>query len=172
MNTVIQILGAVTGDARGHSDGQLLERFVRLRDEGAFATVVRRHGPMVLGVCRRVLGNAADADDAFQATFLVLARKAASVTARDRLAGWLQRVALNAARKLRRANLRRAAHEHARAAPSEPATEPPEPRFELIAVLDEELARLPDRYRAVLVLCDLEGHTRAEAARALGCPEG
>ena len=89
------------------SDRELLDLFVRHRDEGAFADVVRRHGPMVLGVCRRVLRDTPDADDAFQAAFLVLARRAASIASADRLAGWLYGVAFNTARRLRRANARR-----------------------------------------------------------------
>ena len=153
-------------------DGQLLDLFARHRDEEAFAAVVRRHGPMVLGVCRRVLGNRADADDAFQATFLVLARKATVLGGRDALAGWLHGVAVNVARKLRHMNAKRKARERRAAGP------PPAPpaddllRDELLAALDEELTRLPETYRAAVVLCDLEGATRKEAACRLGCPEG
>src|SRR5262245_50638448 len=105
-----RILDTIT-EATERTDGQLLDLFVRLRDEEAFAAVVRGHGPMVLGVCRRILRNPADADDAFQAAFLVLARKAASIGTRELLAQWLHGVAFNTARKLRRTNLRRATRE-------------------------------------------------------------
>ncbi|MDY3556027.1 sigma-70 family RNA polymerase sigma factor [Gemmata sp. JC717] len=171
MNTVLQLLDAVAG-AGARTDGQLLDSFARRRDQGAFAELVHRHGAMVLGVCRRVLGNAADADDAFQAVFLVLARKAAAVRDRERLGPWLHGVAFNAARRLKRANLRRTARERGRAGQLEQTAAAADESAELHAVLDEELARLPDRYRSVLVLCDLEGRTRKEAAHALGCPEG
>ena len=155
------------------ADGHLLESFVRDHDQEAFAAVVRRHGPLVLGVCRRVLRNPADADDAFQAAFLVLARRAATLGPGVRLANWLFGVAFNTARRLRRTNLRRANRETPLAAVPEPhTTVVPEPHAELLAVLDEELARLPEKYRAPIVLCDLGGATRKEAARALGCPEG
>ena len=173
MNTVVQILDNLDDASRGdRTDGQLLDLFVRLRDEGAFATVVRRHGPMVLGVCRRVLRNSADADDAFQAAFLVLARKAATIGTRHLLAQWLHGVAYNTARKLRQTNARRAARERPLEETSEPPAPAPDTRDELLAILDEELNQLPDRYRAVVVLCDLQGLTRREAAERLACPEG
>jgi RNA polymerase sigma factor (sigma-70 family) len=172
---VVQVLtaGTIAELARAdRTDGQLLDLFVRQRDEEAFAAVVRRHGPMVLGVCRRVLRNHADADDAFQAAFLVLARKAATLT-RGLLAQWLYGVAYNTARKLRQANARRAVRERPLAEVAElVAPGASDLRDELIAVLDEELDRLPERYRAPVVLCDLQGATRKEAARLLGCPEG
>ena len=174
LNTVVQILDTIAEEAAraDRTDGQLLDLFVRLRDEEAFAAVVRRHGPMVLGVCRRILRNAADADDAFQAAFLVLARKAASIGTRDLLAQWLYGVAYNTARKLRQSNTRRATREAPLAEASEPQANAPDIRDELLAILDEELARLPERYRAVIVLCDLEGLTRRETAKRLACPEG
>ena len=173
MNTVTQILDSLDEAARAdRTDGQLLDLFVRLRDQDAFAAVVRRHGPMVLGVCRRVLRNAADADDAFQAAFLVLARKAATISTRHLLAQWLYGVAFNTARKLRQSNTRRAGRERPLAEVAEPCANATDGRDELLAILDEELNQLPDRYRAVIVLCDLEGATRKEAARRLSCPEG
>jgi len=155
------------------TDSQLLDLFVRQRDQEAFALLINRHGPMVLGVCRRVLRNPADVDDAFQAAFLVLARKAAIISTRDLLAQWLYGVAYNTARRLQRANSRRAIRERPLAEVTEPSVEGgPDLRAELIAILDEELSRLPERYRLPIVLCDLEGTTRKEAARMLRCPEG
>jgi RNA polymerase sigma factor (sigma-70 family) len=155
------------------SDGELLERFLHARDEDAFATVVRRHGPMVLAVCRRVLGNHADAEDAFQAAFLVLIRKAATLGSRRPLGPWLHGVAFNCARRLQRANRRRSAYERVvEELPERAASESVSLSGELLTILDEELARLPQRYRVPIVLCDLEGLTRREAATQLGCPEG
>jgi RNA polymerase sigma factor (sigma-70 family) len=163
-------LAAATADA---TDAELLSRFIDHRDGGAFAALVRRHGPMVLGVCRRVLPNAADAEDVFQATFLVLALKASAVTPRETVAGWLHGVARRVALRARRANARRVARERPVAVPPDVAAVPRDDRWDdLLPVLDRELSRLPDRYRAVLVLCDLEGVTRPEAARQLGWPEG
>jgi RNA polymerase sigma factor (sigma-70 family) len=154
------------------SDGELLARFVHARDEDAFAAVVRRHGPMVLAVCRRVLGNHADADDAFQAAFLVLVRKAGALGSRRPLGPWLHGVAFNTARRLQRAGRRRAAYERCVADLPDVAAEPVNLSDELLAILDEELTRLPARYRAPIVLCDIEGRTRRQAAAQLGCPEG
>ncbi len=175
-HTVVQILGHgdIADLARGdRSDGQLLDLFVQKRDQEAFASLVQRHGPMVLGVCRRILRNPADADDAFQAAFLVLARKAGTLTARELLAQWLHGVAFNTARKLRRSNSRRAVREKPLAEVPEPsAAGASELQDELLALLDEELNRLPERYRTPIVLCDLEGATRKQAARLIGCPEG
>jgi RNA polymerase sigma factor (sigma-70 family) len=155
----------------GLTDGQLLTRFLDGRDESAFAALVRRHGPMVLGVCRRVLGNAHDAEDAFQATFLVLAKKAASVAKREAVASFLYGVAYRTALRARaRASRRRETERQVEAMPH-PAVEPTEGR-DWQPVLDRELSRLPEKYRAALVLCDLEGKPRREAARQLNLPEG
>jgi RNA polymerase sigma factor (sigma-70 family) len=155
------------------TDDQLLGSFVQTRDQAAFGVLVRRHGPMVLGVCRRVLRNSADADDAFQAAFLVLAQKAATIGHRELLARWLYGVAFNTARRLRRTSSRRSLHEKPFAEIEEPcAGEASHLDREVVATLDEELSRLPDRYRLPIVLCDLEGLARREAARQLGCPEG
>ncbi|VTR94629.1 sigma-70 family rna polymerase sigma factor : RNA polymerase sigma factor, sigma-70 family OS=Singulisphaera acidiphila (strain ATCC BAA-1392 / DSM 18658 / VKM B-2454 / MOB10) GN=Sinac_6419 PE=4 SV=1: Sigma70_r2: Sigma70_r4_2: Secretin_N [Gemmata massiliana] len=174
MNTVVQILDTIADEAARaeRTDGQLLDLFVRSRDEHAFATVVRRHGPMVLGVCRRVLGNPTDAEDAFQAAFLVLARRATAIDTRRPLAQWLYGVAYNTARKLRQSNTRRAARISPLAESPEPHAPLPAEHNELLAILDDELSRLPERYRALIVLCDLEGHTRKEVAHQLACPEG
>src|SRR5262245_17051337 len=155
----------------GLADGQLLARFAAARDEGAFEALVRRHGPMVLSVCRRVLRHEQDAEDAFQATFLILARKAASVVKRESVGSWLYAVAYRAALQARAASARRRAWEtqveempHPEVAPGESQDWRP--------VLDRELERLPEKYRAAVVLCDLEGLPRREAARQLGLPEG
>jgi RNA polymerase sigma-70 factor (ECF subfamily) len=151
------------------SDGQLLERFLARRDEAAFEELVRRHGPMVLGACRRVLGNSHDADDAFQATFLVLVRRAASVRPRSQVGNFLYGVAYRTALEARRAAARRRLKEASVMPRPEP---PPDTWSELAPLLDQELSRLPARYRAPLLLCDVEGKTRKEAALLLGWPEG
>jgi RNA polymerase sigma factor (sigma-70 family) len=157
------------GDA---TDAQLLERFAAQRDQAAFAALVQRHGPMVLGVCRRVLRHEQDAEDAFQATFLVLARKAGSIGRRELVGNWLYGVACRTAAKARAAAARRRVHE--RHVVAMPAAEPtPEVVWQdLRPVLDEEVQRLPDRYRTPFVLCYLHGLTNEEAARHLGCPKG
>jgi RNA polymerase sigma factor (sigma-70 family) len=156
----------------GLTDRQLLERFVRQRDEVAFAVLVQRHGPMVWGVCRRLLDHAQDAEDAFQATFVVLLRKAGSIAKPELLGNWLYGVACRIARKARAEAARRSHHER-QAAPM--TTEDPLLEVawrELRSLLDEELQRLPAKYRAPLVLCYLEGLTNEEAARRLGWPTG
>jgi RNA polymerase sigma factor (sigma-70 family) len=155
--------------AAGPTDGELLSRCVRQRDESAFEALVRRHGPMVMGVCRRVLRNSHDAEDAFQATFLVLLRKAATLRSPGTVGNWLNGVAYRTALEARKVAARRRAKE-AKMAPRTEA--PPGAWDELRPVLDHELERLPEKYRAVIVLCDLEGKTRSAAARQLGWPEG
>jgi RNA polymerase sigma factor (sigma-70 family) len=155
--------------AEGRTDGQLLRDFLVRRDEAAFAVLVRRHGPMVFGVCHRVLGNASDAEDAFQATFLVLARKAAALAGRPVVGDWLFGVARRTALCARRSDARRRAREQTLARPEAQADEP---RNDWLPLLDEEVVRLPSRYRQAVVLCDLQGRTRKEAARQLGIPEG
>jgi RNA polymerase sigma factor (sigma-70 family) len=156
------------------TDGQLLTRFLGLRDEAAFETLLRRHGPMVLGVCRRVLLHDQDAEDAFQATFLVLARKAGSVAPRELIGNWLYGVAYNTALKARALNAKRRGRERqVRTMPElQPARQDRDLWGDLQPLLDRELSRLPDKYRFPVVLCDLEGKTHKEAARQLGCPEG
>ena len=155
------------GAAGQLSDAELLERFVAGRDEAAeaaFAALVERHGVMVLGVCRRVLGNRDEAEDAFQATFLVLARKAAAIARREQLASWLHGVARRAALDARARATRQKAREKRLGAML--PVEPPDQTMasELRTILDEELARLPERHRAAIVLCELEGLSRREAA--------
>jgi RNA polymerase sigma factor (sigma-70 family) len=163
---------ALLRDGAGLSDGQLLNGFVARRDAACFEALVRRHGPMVLGVCRRVLGNPHDAEDAFQATFLVLVRRAASVVPRELVGNWLYGVAYRTALEARRTAARRQARERQVHDMPRPAAEPDPLWHELVPLFDEELDRLPDRYRAAVVLCDLQGRTRKEAARQLGVPEG
>src|SRR5262245_48592495 len=152
-------------------DGEVLARFVASRDECAFAALVRRHGPMVLGVCRRLLRHEQDAEDAFQATFLVLARRARSVVKRESVGSWLYGVAYRIALQARVVRARRRAREKQVAEMPQPVVMPAEPQDWLV-FLDQELARLPEKYRAALVLCDLEGLPRREAARQLELPEG
>jgi RNA polymerase sigma factor (sigma-70 family) len=149
-------------------DAELLGRFVRDRDEAAFELLVWRHGTMVYNVCRRVLRDAHAAEDAFQATFLVLVRKAATVGRGESLAGWLYRVAYRVALRAR-----------SRAVPvpadaPEPAVEAPDDVLwrDLRPVIDEEVGRLPEKYRLPVVLCYLSGLTTDEAARRLGVPRG
>jgi RNA polymerase sigma-70 factor (ECF subfamily) len=162
---------ALRHDGAGLTDSELLDGFIAQRDEAAFEALVRRHGPMVLGVCQRILRNEADAEDAFQATFLVLVRKASSVRPRGMVGNWLYGVAHNTARHAKAMNLRRRQKERvAGALPRQAA--PQEAWGELQTLLDQELTALPDKYRAPIVLCDLEGKTINEAARQLGWPQG
>jgi len=164
-----QLRAAAERDGSAPTDGELLDRFIDHRDEYALAALVHRHGPMVWRVCRRLLAHH-DAEDAFQATFLVLVRKAASVRPREAVANWLYGVAHRSALMARRTATRRKVRESQVSVLPEAAATPPDPCDH--APLDQELSRLPDRFRAVLVLCDLEGRTRTEAARQLGVPEG
>ena len=149
------------------ADGELLERFIAHRDEAAFAALVQRHGGMVLGVCRRILRHTQDAEDACQAAFLVLVRRAASIRKRDSLASWLHGVAYRVATKLRRQSQRCRTGINAECAASgvDPTTELS--WRELLHLLDAELQELPEKYRQPLVLCYLEGKTRDEAAQQL-----
>jgi RNA polymerase sigma factor (sigma-70 family) len=154
------------------SDSLLLERYKRDRDESAFAALLRRHGDMIWNVCNRVLADEADADDAFQATFLVLLHKAAQLRGRASLAGWLQGVAWRLARKVKSEAARRRDKEVRAEATRTVDTMAEVERRDLRALLDEELQRLPEKYRAPVVLCYLEGKTYAEAARHLDWREG
>jgi RNA polymerase sigma factor (sigma-70 family) len=153
-------------------DRELLERFIARHDEAAFAALVRRHGAMVLGVCRRVLKDAHEAEDTFQATFLVLAQKADSVRRRESLASWLYAVAYHLAVRAR-ANAARRASLPAKA-PERRVADPLAEISgrELLQILDEEVRRLPENLRAPVLLCYLEAHTQDEAARQLGWTEG
>jgi RNA polymerase sigma factor (sigma-70 family) len=154
-------------------DADLLQRFARTQDHRAFREVVRRHGGMVLGTCRRVLGHRQDAEDAFQATFLVLARRAGAILWRESAGPWLHATACRVSLRLRRRRTTRDRTARAGATPSAaPSASASAAWRELCAVLDGELARLPAHYRAPLVLCYLEGNTVDQAAAALRCPRG
>jgi RNA polymerase sigma factor (sigma-70 family) len=160
---------ALLRDGAGLSDGQLLGEFVRSGDEAAFTALVRRHAAMVLGVCRRLVGDDHAAEDTFQAVFLVLARRAAAVRPREQLGNWLYGVAFRTALKARAGLARRRAREKQVPAMPHPAAPPPPDLWhDLQAILDEELARLPDKLRAPVVLCDLEGRPQRDVARQLG----
>jgi RNA polymerase sigma factor (sigma-70 family) len=154
------------------SDGQLLDRFVRNSDSDAFEGLVRRHGAMVLGVCRRVLVDTHDAEDAYQTTFVVLARKAASISPKEAVANWLHGVAYVASVRLRSSRAKRLGRERTTSdLPDRPIAER-EDRAEDLALLDAAIAELPAKYRSVIVLCDLEERSRKETARQLRIPEG
>jgi RNA polymerase sigma factor (sigma-70 family) len=173
LNDILRHLRGVCAAEAGRdlTDGELLERFVARREETAFALLVQRHGPMVLAVCRRVLHDVHAAEDAFQAAFLVLARRSASIRKRGSLASWLhavaQRIALRArARAAAQRSRERQAADMARAAALDELT-----WRELRSILDEEIGALPERYRAPVVLCYLEGKSYDQAARELGWPK-
>ena len=152
-------------DGREAGDAALLQRFIDSRDEAAFAELVRRHGPLVLGVCRRILGDHHSAEDAFQATFLLLARKAPRLRGTECLAGWLHTVARRTARDARRSDFRRRERERGHLHPSASADDIS--WRELRQLLDGEIARLPSLYRQPLILCYLENLTQTEAAQRL-----
>jgi len=164
--------GPAADDAHYFGDAQLLEAFAVRRDSAAFAALVRRHGPMVLGVCRRAVGNREDAEDAFQATFLVLALKAASIRKPQSVSDWLFGVALRTARKARAATVRRRTRLEQVMARIRPKVAAAPADSDLRLTLDEEISRLPAKYRAVILLCYLEGKTKREVAKQLGLPEG
>ncbi len=174
MNEVLEHLrrAVLPRDSSALTDGQLLEDYLSGRDEAALAALVQRHGPMVWGVCRRVVGDHHDAEDAFQATFLVFTRKAGSIAARELVANYLYKVAYQTALKARATAVRRKAREKQVIEMPEPEMAVQELWHDLQPLLDKELSRLPDKYRAPIVLCDLEGKSRKEAAGQLGCPEG
>jgi RNA polymerase sigma factor (sigma-70 family) len=163
---------AAKPDAEEPTDGQLLDRFVNSREQAAFAALVQRHSGMVLGVCRRLLGHEQDAEDAFQATFLVLAKKAGSIRIKEAVGSWLYGVAYHIAGEARQQAIRRRQRER-----QVQDMDPPDALARPVApvvdsVLDEELQRLPDKLRLPLVLCYLQGKSNREAAEALGWPAG
>jgi RNA polymerase sigma factor (sigma-70 family) len=163
-----------TGTVAGLSDAELLDRFEMHRDSGAqaaFAALVERHGPMVLRVCRDTLGNAADAEDAFQATFVVLARRAGAIRCRESVGPWIYGVALRVAACSRKDRARRRDRER-RVAGMVARNEPDAAQLDVAPAVHEEVGRLPDKYRAAVVLCYLEGLTHEQAASQLGWPVG
>jgi RNA polymerase sigma factor (sigma-70 family) len=165
-----QLRRLASRQAEALPDALLLERFVAHRDEEAFEVLVWRHGGMVLNLCRRLLRSEQDVEDAFQAVFLALVRKAGSIVRRESLAGWLYRVAYRVALEARG----NASRETTGKPGCEPSVAPSDELIwrDLAPVLDEELHRLPEKHRLAVVLCYLEGRTVDEAARALGCPRG
>jgi RNA polymerase sigma factor (sigma-70 family) len=173
LNTLLRYLQQLTTGrcVQQWTDRQLLDDFTARRDEAAFAALVSRHGPMVLRVCRRVLHHEQDAEDAFQATFLVLARNTGSIRKRDTLGNWLHGVAYRTAMKAKRSAARRRNHE-ARLRAVVPQTAASPTWDETQAVLDEEIQRLPPCFREAFVRCVLEGKSGSEAAVELGCKEG
>jgi RNA polymerase sigma factor (sigma-70 family) len=174
MNEVVQCLrsAALRGEGADLTDGQLLECFVSRQEGTALEALVRRHGPMVWGVCQRTLRNEHDAEDAFQATFLVLIRKAASIYPRAKVGNWLYGVAHQTALKARATRMKRQIRERSVRELPEPVVTAHDLWSELEPLLDREVSRLPEKYRTVIVLCELEGKSGKEAARQLGCPEG
>ncbi len=176
LTQVFEHLRQAVGTPEDVTDAQLLERFLRSHDEIAFELLVRRHERLVLGVCRRVLRNQHDADDAFQATFLLLARKAGAIRKRETLAAWLHQVAYRVAMRANGEARKRAGRETTAvdqaALPSREPDPAGPPLDEFGALLDEELNRLPENYRGAVALCYLEGCTYEEAARRLGVPRG
>ncbi|HEV3438158.1 MAG TPA: sigma-70 family RNA polymerase sigma factor [Gemmata sp.] len=155
------------------TDGGLLTRFIQTKDETAFAELVRRLGPMVLGVCRRITGDSHLAEDAFQAAFIVLAQRANDVRPREELRGWLYGVAVRTAKRARAVSIHHRAHEIAvPALPDRPVELAESPDTDAIRVLDEEVGALPELLRIAVVLCELEGQSRKEVAGKLRIPEG
>ncbi|MBP3960558.1 sigma-70 family RNA polymerase sigma factor [Gemmata sp. G18] len=167
---LVQVLDRRAGVPVTDPDSSLLTRFLTERDEEAFATLVRHHGPLVYGTCQRVLGNRAEADDAFQAVFFVLARRAPALKLDRGIGPWLHGVALRVAKKLRGQIVQRRLREMSAAKPER--VDPAEPQHDFWAVIDEELARMPLPLREAVLLCDLGGWSHARAAESLGLAKG
>jgi RNA polymerase sigma factor (sigma-70 family) len=176
LNTVAEGLRAVfERSVAGLPDGQLLGRFIATRDEAAFEAIVARHGRMVLSVCQSLLGGRHDAEDAFQATFMVLARRAPTIRDPELLGPWLYGVARRTARKAQVRAARRRRHEEKAAMSATQSRQESAPGAlgaDEACALYEEIGRLPDRYRAAVVLCYLQGQSHAKAGRRLRKPEG
>ncbi len=160
------------GETAVTPDAELLRRFIAGRDETAFAALVARHGPVVRAACRRVLGDTADADDAFQATFVVLVRRAGAIARPELLGNWLYGTAYRTACRARVDAARRRMKERRAASPAAATPPPTLDWIDVRPILDEEIDRLPERFRTPFVLCHVEGKTNEEAARLLGCPKG
>jgi RNA polymerase sigma factor (sigma-70 family) len=174
LGSMLRVLGrrVAEEDRSAGSDAELLERFLAAADEAAFTVLVRRHGPMVLAVCRGVLGHVQDAEDALQASFLLLVRRAGSIRKKASLAGWLHGVAYRTALKLQRSAARRRHTERQVEAMSHPVP-PNDPSWhEVRGILLEEIERLPARYREVFLLCCQESKSRRDVAGLLGLKEG
>jgi RNA polymerase sigma factor (sigma-70 family) len=168
-STLLAYLSRLVGAAATNSsDAELLARFADQHDEAAFEALLRRHGPLVWSVCRRVLGEEYAAEDAFQATFLVLVRKARSVSKQASIRSWLHGVALRVSLRARQQEqLRRRRDQETPSRPPGDAT-----WRDVRPILDEEIQRLPEKYRLPIIICYLEGQTNDEAARLLNCPRG
>jgi len=172
-NRLIESLArSIVCDGANQSDGQLLDSFVRHKDGDALTSLVRRHARMVWGVCQRMLNKHHDAEDAFQAVFLVLVLKASTLPDKEKVGNWLYGVAHQTAVRMRARAAKQGVRERQMAVPPEPASAQQYVWNDLQPVLDEELAHLPNKYRTVIVLCDLENQTRKEVARHLDIPEG
>jgi RNA polymerase sigma factor (sigma-70 family) len=173
LRSLVDYLRRTTGVVEDpQSDGQLLERFAVGQDETAFAALVQRYGPLVWGVCRRVLRHEQDVEDAFQATFLVLVRKAGSVCKQSSVRSWLYGVARRVAVRARQRAGQRREKERRAPSPSVSGAADIAEWEEVRPLLDEEIDRLPEKYRLPVILCYLDGRTNEEAARQLGCPKG
>src|SRR6516225_7135696 len=174
--SILSWIRGLTAEAGGASDAQLLDRFAANRDEAAFELLLWRHARLVFGVCLRLLHDPHDAEDAFQATYLTLARHAGRIAKREAVAGWLHKVAYRVALTARAQRARRDAREKriggAEHLSASPAAEASVENQELRSLLDQEIGRLPMRFRAPVVLCYLEGKSVDEAAVLLGCPRG
>lgn len=162
----------VLGTFSGFSEGELLARFVSDRDEAAFGAIVARHGPMVMGICRRLLNHSQDVEDAFQSTFLVLVKKARSLRDCELLGNWLYGVAVRVAMRARRDRLRRRSREQPVCALTAAIRESDGEHRELRLLLDAEVERLPKKFRTPIILCYFEGMTHDQAAVRLECPVG
>jgi RNA polymerase sigma factor (sigma-70 family) len=171
-NRLIEYLRRSIVYDRAGTDGELLDSFIHNKDDAAFATLVRRHGPMVWGVCSRILRSDHDAEDAFQAAFLVFVQKATTLPDKEMVGNWLYGVAYQTAVRMRALAAKRGVRERQVAVMPEPISAGQYVWNDLQPILDEELARLPDKYRILIVLCDMEGKTRKEVARQLAIPEG
>ncbi|HKB41648.1 MAG TPA: RNA polymerase sigma factor, partial [Gemmataceae bacterium] len=176
LSLLYRVARAARPDATQLADVELVRRFAQGRDPAAFELLLWRHGPMVWGVCRRLLNNIHDAEDAFQATFLALARVAGTIGKRGAVAGWLYRVALHTSLAVRKGRQRRAVREWLTPDPPERcAGEDPAHAAstrDLQRLIDEEVSGLPEKLRLPFLLCEVEGRCRASVAAELGCPVG